>query len=144
MLTDRRLDARGSGTLLSANGDFRLSKSESFAWQLVSTHTREPEDPGLSSQFRTVDTLTDDTTQLNDPSIPDSLKFDTITFDGDAYTVALDGESFWGHAYYVGLNHDSRNLWIDASYLERSPSFRADNGFESKNNQRSARPTHRI
>ena len=59
-----------------------------------------------------------------------------ITFDNDKQTIGFDGESFTGHAFFVGLNRGTRDSYVSASYSESSPTFRADNGFEPSNNRR--------
>jgi hypothetical protein len=119
LLTDRRLDDGGSGTLYSAEGTFKLSRTTEFVWQAVGTHTREPDDTDLTAQIS-------------------SRNADT-TFDSGEYTTSLDGESFSGHALYGEVERSGKHLYLSASYLERSPTFRADNGFETRNDQRSAR-----
>ncbi|MCP4685735.1 MAG: carbohydrate binding family 9 domain-containing protein, partial [bacterium] len=120
LATDRRLDGGGSGTLLSADVDLYFAGNYRLEWQAMSTYTQEP----------------DDTLLTHDPD--DSL-FNSSTFDEGQYTMGFDGESFWGHAVYVGLSRDARNSYVDVSYLERSPTYRADNGFQPRNNQRSGR-----
>jgi hypothetical protein len=47
-----------------------------------------------------------------------------------------DGETFWGHGVYASLNRSAANYWMGGDYRERSPTFRADNGFEPSNNNR--------
>jgi hypothetical protein len=80
--------------------------------QLLATHTSEPNDTTISSGE-------------NDKH-----------FDAGRHSAAFDGESFWGHGIFAGLQRSSRHWWFDLGYWERSPTFRVDNGFESANNQR--------
>jgi hypothetical protein len=115
LITDRRFDDGASGTLLSFDGAFRLSPKNMLHWQIICSHTGELDDTSI-------------TPGLNDVYIND-----------DRYTAGFDGESFWGYATYTGITHNTRNISIDLSFLERSPTYRADNGFQAKNNQRSIR-----
>ncbi len=111
-LTDRRMDGGGSGTVAAIDGDIRLTQKHYLQWSLAATHTSEPDDTALTSG-------------LND-----------LHFDNGRHTAGFDGESFWGHAVYLGTGRMARHEVIDLSYYERSPRFRADNGFEPENNQR--------
>ena len=113
--TDRRFDGGGSGTLASVDGQIRLTQSNSIEFQLIGTHTEE----------------------INDPALTDSA-FNEKTFDDGKYTAALDGESFRGHAFSVELQRSTGDYWLKGRYQERSPTFRADNGFEPQNNDRVA------
>ncbi|UCD65134.1 MAG: carbohydrate binding family 9 domain-containing protein [Candidatus Zixiibacteriota bacterium] len=118
LLTDRRFEGGGSGTLLSADGAVYLSQQYRIEWQAIGTYTAEPEDSVL-------------TFDEDDPS------FHNSTFDDGRYTSGFNGESFWGNAYYFGANRETRNSYIDLGYLERSPTYRSANGFQPMNNQRS-------
>ena len=120
LLTDRRFEDGGSGTVLSADGKFYLSKQYAVEWQAIGTHTAEPEDSVLTF----------------DEDEPD---FHNSTFDEGKYTSGFNGESFWGQALYVGLNRETRDSYVDISYLDRSPTYRAANGFQPKNDMKSAR-----
>jgi hypothetical protein len=113
--TDRRFDDGGSGSLAGVDGEIRLTQSNSIEFQLLGTHTEE----------------------INDPALTDSA-FNEKTFDGGKYTAALDGEKFFGHAFVVGAERETGNYWGGLSYSERSPTFRADNGFEPQNDNRMA------
>jgi len=115
--TDRRLDGGGSGSLAGIDGSIRFLKNYQFRWQALGTHTEEPNKPGM-------------TPDLNDTQ-----------FDGGRHTAGFDGESFWGHAYHAGVLRSSRHLDYSVSYTERSPTFRADNGYEPSNDQRKVKAT---
>jgi len=117
LLTDRRRDEGGSGTLLGADGRFRLSKKYQFHWQLLGTYTQEPHDTMLTFD-------------------EDDSTFNSLIFDSDGHTAGFDGESYWGHALYTGISRETANSYVELDYLERSPTFRADNGFQPRNNQR--------
>ena len=113
--TDRRFDGGGSGSLASVDGQIRLTQSNSIEFQIIGSHTEE----------------------INNPGLTDSA-FNEQTFDNGKYTAALDGEEFSGHALTIGLERSTGNYWLGGSYRERSPTFRADNGFEPQNNDRVA------
>jgi hypothetical protein len=114
--TDRRYDGGGSGTVASIDGQIRFTESNSIEFQAVATHTGE----------------------IDDPSLTDST-FNEETFDDDKYTKALDGETFSGHAFLVELERNAADYWLELGYQERSPTFRADNGFEPQNSDRVVR-----
>jgi hypothetical protein len=114
LVTDRRLDGGGSGTVFSSDLSFRFLKNYRLEVQGLGSYTREPENESLNED------------------LPDT------TFDGDAHTVALDGEKYWGHAVYAGIERDARTWNFDIEYQEYSPTVRADNGFVTRNSHRSA------
>ena len=59
----------------------------------------------------------------------------SITNDG-RYTAAYDGESFFGNAVYTAIRRDARTWRFYAAYRHMSPTFRVDNGFETRNDRR--------
>ena len=58
------------------------------------------------------------------------------TFDGGKHTIEYDGESFGGRAGYTRLARSGRLWSFEADYQETSPTFRADNGFITQNDNR--------
>ncbi len=110
--TDRRYRGGGSGSLVGFDGSLRLSSRYRIEAQYLHTFTTEP-----------VDTLL--TEDLGD-----------MRFDDGRYTAAFDGESFEGDALYACFKRDGRNLSFYFDYWDRSPTFRADNGFEVRNDRR--------
>jgi len=62
--------------------------------------------------------------------------FNAELFDGGKHTAGLDGEKFSGRGLYTSLTRSASDYWLGADYWERSPTFRADNGFEPSNNYR--------
>ena len=56
-----------------------------------------------------------------------------LTFAGGKHTAAFDGEAFWGHAVYASFERDARTWFFDFDYVSSSPTFRADLGFENRN-----------
>lgn len=112
LFTDRRHEGGGSGTTMGLDGAVRLPGNLKFQWQGMATHTEEPVDAELTEGL------------------------EDITFDGGRYTAVFDGESFWGHSAFVGLNRNGRVWNMNADAWEKSPTFRAENGFEAQNNIR--------
>jgi hypothetical protein len=111
--TDRRFRGGGAGSLASVDGQWRFSASNTMRFQVMATRTEE----------------------VNEPALTDSA-FNEMRFDGFKYTARLDGETFWGHSVYASLNRSTAHYWVGGDYQERSPTFRADNGFEPSNNHR--------
>lgn len=114
LLTDRRLDGGGSGTTASVDALFRYRQSYSLMAQLVGSYTREPEDSALSARLP-------------------KLGFGS----GDGrHTAAFDGESYAGRASFVRVARDARTWSWNALYMDLSPTYRADAGFQSRNDLR--------
>jgi hypothetical protein len=113
LLTDRRyVDHSGSNTAIGADGTVRFLDKYRFEWQAVATHTDEPDDPALTEGIN------------------------GLTFDRGRHTARFDGESFWGHAEYASIERDARTWNFDFDYWAYSPTFRVDNGFETRNDLR--------
>ena len=112
ILTDRRLESDGTGTVFGADGIFRFLDVYRFEWQLLSSFTREPNDTLLTSDF-------------NDER-----------FYKNKFSSGFDGEKFWGNAVYTSLERNARHWNFDIDYRQTSPTFRADNGFITGNNNR--------
>ncbi len=110
--TDRRYDGGGSGSLAGLDGRLRLNPQYRLEAQYLRSFTVEPDDSTL-------------TEGLNG-----------ATFDDGRHTAAFDGESFNGQAFYTGLERDGRNWAFSLRYCDRSPTFRAENGFEVRNSYR--------
>lgn len=108
LLTDRRLDDGGTGSVFGLDGTFRLSRKYSLAWQAVGSRTVEPNNPNLYSDSR--------------------------TFGDKAHTGTFDGEQFNGYAADASLERDARHWNFEMNYRAISPTFRADNGFVFQNN----------
>ena len=113
LFTDRRfVDHSGSNTSLGVDGQMRFLDKYRFEWQVVGSHSQEPDDPTL-------------TEGVND-----------LKFDNGRYTVAYDGESFFGNAMYASVERNARTWSWDVDYWQFSPTFRVDNGFETRNDMR--------
>lgn len=116
--TDRRFDSGGSGSLLGVDGQLRFMSSNSLKFQFLASHTEE----------------------VDNPSLADSSLNATL-FDGGKHTAGLDGEKFWGRALFANLSRNTGSYTLEAEYIELSPTYRADNGFEPSNNWRMGKLT---
>ncbi len=110
----RAREKGGSGTSFGTDGFIRFLTNYRFKWQFLGSNTVEPND-----------TLV--TRGLNN-----------ILFDSGKHTAAFDGESYMGAASYVGVDRSAKHWNFNLSYVELSPTFRADNGFVTQNDQRMA------
>jgi hypothetical protein len=118
--TDRRYDGGGAATLGGVDGRIRLSRTAQVEAQLLLTRTTEP----------------NDTTLTVEPNDTTRTRLNNLTFDRGRHTAAFDGEKFNGHAIFAGFEQETRTWGVNAEYWERSPGFRADTGFEPRNDQR--------
>lgn len=112
IITDRRYEHNGSGSVIGLDGTWKLDKNYQIRMQAVASYTDE-QDENLLGDF-----------------------FDDIYFDNGRYSLALDDESFWGHGFYASFERNGRHLTFDIDYREKSPTFRTSNGFENSNNSR--------
>ena len=113
LFTDRRFeDGGGSGTNWGVDGVQRFLEKFRFEYQLLGSHTVEPDDAGA-------------TADLGD-----------MTFDDEEHTGIFDGESFGGFAQYTSLERSGRRWFSDIDYWAASPTYRSDNGFETRNDYR--------
>jgi uncharacterized protein DUF5916/cellulose/xylan binding protein with CBM9 domain len=112
ILTDRRLSGGGGGTVAGIDGTIAFAKYYQLEFQLVGSRTREPDDPSLTTGV------------------------DTLTFDRGRHSARFDGESFKGYGQYTSVERSGRTWSFDFDYYASSPTFRTDNGFETRNNSR--------
>lgn len=114
MLTDRRMDGGGSGTTASVDAALRFGEVYRLSAHLVGSYTQEPEDSALSAR------------------IPD------LTFGrgSESFSAKFNGESYGGLAGSVQLARNARNWSWNATYSEASPTYRADTGFQTRNDFR--------
>jgi hypothetical protein len=113
LVTDRRFDGGGSGTNVGADALLRLSSTWSLRAQVVGSYTIEPDDAGPTAGL------------------------EDVTFGDRNYTAAFDGETYSGRATYLNLGRDSRDWTFGANYGDATPTYRADNGFQNRNDFRS-------
>ena len=121
MVTDRRMDEGGSGSLFGLDGSIRFKTKYSFSWQALLSQTSE----------------------MNDAKLSTNNGLDGITFDRGNHSAALDGENFTGHALDTKFERNGRNYGFDVTYVQLSPTFRTDNGFVTNNDARQIRLQNR-
>jgi hypothetical protein len=112
LVTDQRIEGGGSGTIASFDAFLRLSKSLGVTGQYIATHTTEPNKPEMT------------------PWLEGEL------FDNGKHTATFDGESFWGTGVLGTLRYDSRSTGAYLSAYQRTPTYRAANGFQPRNSDR--------
>jgi hypothetical protein len=111
--TDRRFeDGGGAGSAFGIDGTHRFLDRYRFEYQLLGSHTVEPDEAGPT------------------------FELEDFTFDDGEHTAVFDGESFSGFGQYASLERDSRFWNFDFDYWGSSPTLRADNGFEFRNDFR--------
>jgi hypothetical protein len=114
LASDRRFENNGIGNVLAFDFDFSLSRNYRIDGQYIGTYTKE----------------------ANDPSFNDYLG-DT-RFDNDKYTVALDGESYYGTAFITRFSRGARHLNFMLDYDQISPAYRTEIGYDPINSHRTA------
>jgi hypothetical protein len=106
IVSDRRLDGGGSGSIAALDGRIRLSKNYSIVGQFIASHTEEPDDL----------------------SITDGLE--EYEFDNGKHTAVFDGESFYGSAFITRFDRDARNWNFFVDYNQVSPTYRTETGYD--------------
>jgi len=114
IVTDRRWEGGGSGTIVALDGDVRLSRNYRIDGQYLLSHTGELDRPELTQRYN------------------------GTTFDDGQHTIAFDGESYFGHAMITRLVRSGRYLNFVLNYNEISPSYRTQSGYDPINNHRTA------
>ena len=112
LLTDRRFGQGGSGTNAGADLLYRFTDRWSVQAQVVGSYTQEPQDAGATEGL------------------------DALTFGDADYTATFDGEAYAGRATHLRLARNSRAWNFGVEYEDATPTYRADNGFQSRNNYR--------
>jgi len=114
IVTDRRFDGGGYGTILGVDGDVRITQSTSVDGQFLASFTGEPDESGASS----------------------GLTGMTVA-DGER-TAVFDGESFQGNAFITRLKRFARHWSFMLNYDQVDPSYRTETGYDPWVNYRSA------
>jgi hypothetical protein len=112
IITDRRFDHDGSGTVMALDDNIRLSNNYSIDGQYIITHTKEPNDSALTADYA------------------------GINFDQGKHTAAFNGESYWGTAFISRLKRDARNWNFMLDYNQVSPAYRTETGYDPLVNYR--------
>jgi len=115
LLTDRRYEGGGSGSVLANDGNVRMGRNIRLGWQALVSETSEQRSTAHGDGAQ------------------------TETFDGGRYTVALDGESYWGHGIASSLTYEGTNLYTELTYIEKSPTLRLGSGYTPENDVRLGR-----
>jgi hypothetical protein len=89
-------------------------------FQQLLSHTVEPRDPALNAAL--ADELGADP--------------DTVTFDRRRHTLALDGETFDGHALFTRIERNGRTWNGNVNAQVYHPGFRTANGFVTRTDYR--------
>jgi hypothetical protein len=109
LATDRRMvNSDGSGSVVGFDTRYKFNKTYQVEFQTLFSHTQEPNDSLLVSS----------------------------TIFGDDNTFTFDGESFTGNAFELEFRRETEHWGLETGYDHKTPTFRADNGFISNNNQR--------
>jgi len=111
MVTDRRYDDGGSGTIISGDARLRLTNSLHWVGQFVHSRTEEPEGVEVAPG---------------------------ATFADGRHTYDLDGESFSGNALITQLRHQTRRMNVVLDYNQVAADYRTQTGYDPWNNQRNA------
>jgi hypothetical protein len=110
LVTDRRLEQGGSGTVAGVDSRYRFNDTYQVEVQTLFSRTVEP---------------------------GDSLIMDDASF-GNGHNFTFDGEHFSGNALEIEFSRNTKVWELEAGYNHKSPGFRADNGFITRNNMRQA------
>ncbi len=108
LVTDRRLEPGGSGTVAGVDSRYRFNDTYQVEIQTLFSQTVEPND---------------------------SLIVDDASFQG-GYDYTFNGERFTGNALEIEFSRNTKVWELEAGYNHKSPGFRADNGFITRNNTR--------
>ncbi len=106
ILTDRRLDGGGYGTIASVDGRFRLTQQYSVLGQFISSFTGEPDKAGPSAGL------------------------EGVKIDRGKRTAIFDGESFHGNALITQLRRQAREWSFTIDYDQVEPSYRTLTGYD--------------
>lgn len=108
IISDRRFEGDGYGTVIGLDGDIRLSQNYSIIGQFLNTWTKEP----------------------NKLEYTDTLVYDGVTFDEGNHTALFDGESFSGGALISQFRRRARNWNFTFDYNTVHPEYRTETGYE--------------
>ena len=112
MVTDRRFEKSGSGTIVSLDGRMQLSKNYGVDGQFIGTYTKEPTDTTVTAPYN------------------------AIKFGNSKYDVAFNGESFYGSGFISRFFRRSRNWGFMVDYNQVNPSYRTETGYDPVINYR--------
>ena len=112
--TDRRNETNGgTNTNLGLDTEVRFLENYRLRAHAQASYTKEPDDSVLSEEF-------------------EDIRFGSE----NQYDSFFNGEDFAGHAAEVSFGRDAKHWNFWTWYEDYSPTFRAENGFVSANNNR--------
>lgn len=106
IVTDRRFENDGYGTILAFDQDIRLSRLYSIDGQYLMSFTGEPNKAG------------------------ESIAYQGAKIDGGRYTAQFDGETFAGNAFITRLNRAARDWTFTIDYNQVDPDYRTQTGYD--------------
>jgi hypothetical protein len=112
IVTDRRFEGGGYGTIAAVDGDIKLTPKYSVVGQYIISYTKEQ----------------------NDSLLNESLE--DITFDNGKHTAAFDGESYSGTAFITQFRRRARHWSFTADYNQVTPAYRTETGYDPWNDYR--------
>jgi hypothetical protein len=114
IVTDRRLDGGGYGSILAVDGDIRLTSTIAVDGQYIYSFTGEPDNPGASAGLA------------------------GVTVDEGNHTAVFDGESYHGHALISRIKRFARHWSFMIDFDEVAPAYRTLTGYDPWVNYRNA------
>jgi hypothetical protein len=112
MLSDRRFEDNGSGTVIALDGDIRLSQNYRIDGQYILAHTQEPDDSTMTEGL------------------------EGFTFDEGTKTIAFDNESYYGGAFITRFQREARNFNFSLGYDQVDRTYRTQTGYDPWNDYR--------
>ncbi len=106
ILTDRRLDGGGYGTIASVDGRLRLTQIYSVVGQFITSFTGEPDHAGASAGL------------------------EGVTMDQGKKTAVFDGETFHGNALISQFRRQARAWSFTINYDQVEPTYRTLTGYD--------------
>lgn len=106
IVTDRRYEGGGYGTILAADGNIRLSRIYSVDGQFITSLSKEPAREGESADLG------------------------STMFDQGTRTARFDGDVFSGNALITRLKRFARHWTFIVDYDQVDPSYRTQTGYD--------------
>ncbi len=106
VISDRRFEGDGYGTVVGLDGDIRLSQNYSIVGQFLNTWTKEPNKPEYTTHL------------------------DGMDFDEGNHTAIFDGETFSGGALISQFRRRARNWNFTFDYNTVHPEYRTETGYD--------------
>jgi len=106
IITDRRFEGNGYGTVVGLDGDIRLTQNYSIVGQFLNSWTKEPNKLEYTSHL------------------------EGLEFDEGNHTAIFDGESFSGGALISQFRRRARNWNFTFDYNTVHPEYRTETGYD--------------